>query len=589
MLRCTRKLQIVVLLRIPAALQNCTDSPFGSNMDVRIIRPASPRVAALPRDGSLWRISWFGSVAFPNRNDKWTQPSVSVVLSRCVNPDGDRFPTEVCEVEPESQCRWVAVGTLSALRTGDIWQNQSLVSTPDYEIATFQDLLVHDTTSLIIKAGFEVESSGFLLPFSQHPWHKGDTHSKCLLIELPEQRNLVVPCIEIIRFYFGSSSDLLSRLFHTPLSPSDLFVRADHSVSGFRMELDLADGIPRASASDVARIAGSRMAWRAAISISTSCARASASGHRAYPSAHFPFRGRTDLVASGQWLGSDRRTFLVYNLRSCSHPFPFRTLRYRVGPQTVENVHRRSTAHKESRAGRSSSSSSSAALRERDPSARLTRSNWLIDRFSRFPDLEKKSIWKDHSHVPMPPAPGRRRSHAGNEDLALGIGVGSGGIRPLTIAYLEQAIPSAPFFLRELLMALQALRGIRLTHLTSQGEDGWSVLLTLDDNARLDSGAESFNKRVAGFVLEYSVERWFLVVAIDDNPTCILMCGVPFNEHGEAVIGEPDAVRREWAGYLCRQEEPELAVDLADDASSELMCTWICEQLANSPGNGSPL
>lgn len=553
---------------------------LSSYMDVGMSRLGSVRLASLPCDGSFLRVSWFGSVAFPARGDQWSQASIQVALSRCVDAAGNYPVAQGLDRDLEQQRCWVSIGALSLLRIGDIWSNGALASTPEYEVATFPDVLIDPSSSSTIKAGLEIDSVGFLLPFEEHPWHKGDTHSKCVLVDLPDNRQLVVPCIEIIRFYFGSSSDLLSRLFHVPLSKSDLFVRADHSISGLRMELDLADGIPRASASDVARIAGDPIAWRAAESISISCARAHAAKKRAYPSTNFPFRGRTDLVASGKWLGQDRRTFLVYSLRSCSHAFPFRTLRYRLGAQTLESIRRRSAASSGGPSGGSSSPSNEPTIRDRDPSARLARSEWLIARFGRFPDLERKSISKDGCHAHAPAQLPRRRSADEDADLALGIGVGSGRIRPLTLSYVEKTIKSAPPFLRGLLEALQALHGMRLTHLTSDGEDGWTVNLPLP---RLGSGdaiqSDLVARRVSGFALEHPSSRWFVIVAIEDSPVTTLLGVIPTNAQGEVIPGAPSEVRERWASFL-RSDQPDQAIDPTKECRAEFTSALIREHIA---------
>ena len=510
-----------------------------------------------------------------------------MILSRCADLEGVRLTAAQRVLESEHQLRWLSVGTLSLLRTGDVWLNGSLAATPEYEVAAFHDLLIDRSTATLIKAGFQSELGGFLLPFDEHPWHMFDTHSKCVLIELPDQRMLVVPCIEIIRFYFGSSSDLLSRLFSVPFTSSDLFLRVDRSVSGYRMMLDLAEGIPRASATDVARIAGSQEARRAAAQISTSCARASAAGREVYPSTQFPFRGRTDLAASGQWLGANKRTFLVYSLRSCSHPFPFRMLRYRLGAQTSASVRLREADAKRRFRKAPSPSRCQETLREQEPSARLERSEWLIARLSRFPDLERKSISTCGSHTQNSPTPSKpRESSSDVGDVAFGVGIGRGRIRPITLSYIERTLQSAPTFLRVVLSALQEVHGVLLTHLTGDGEDGWTVSLPLAQPDSSAADANSGKRRVAGFVLQHSHRTWFLLVAIECDPVCILLHTIPFDERGNAVVGHPTAVRMQWVGYLS-PEKSDLSLDVSDEGPPEQIGAWIRERIAVEMARGT--
>lgn len=73
----------------------------------------------------------------------------------------------------------------------------------------------------------------------------------------------------------------------------DLFTESDLERPPGIGTLALAAGIVRASAHDVARIAFSEVAWRAALLVSKSCLRASVRGADIYPQGVFPFEGRT--------------------------------------------------------------------------------------------------------------------------------------------------------------------------------------------------------------------------------------------------------------------------------------------------------
>ncbi|QQA60945.1 hypothetical protein JC965_25420 [Aeromonas caviae] len=72
-------------------------------------------------------------------------------------------------------------------------------------------------------------------------------------------------------------------------------------------------------------------AWSAASLIGKSALSCSSLGLPIYPKCRFPFDGETDLHVSGQWLrhdGSQVGTFIVYEIISCSHDFPFKSIRY---------------------------------------------------------------------------------------------------------------------------------------------------------------------------------------------------------------------------------------------------------------------
>ncbi len=46
------------------------------------------RISAFPKSKDLWRVDWFGPIAFPNRMLRQRHPSVLVSLSKANAPDG---------------------------------------------------------------------------------------------------------------------------------------------------------------------------------------------------------------------------------------------------------------------------------------------------------------------------------------------------------------------------------------------------------------------------------------------------------------------------------------------------------------------
>lgn len=62
-----------------------------------------------------------------------------------------------------------------------------------------------------------------MLPMQEHSWHAGNTQSYCVRVKADRGFDIVVPCMELARHYFGSSSELLSRLFLPPLERARLY------------------------------------------------------------------------------------------------------------------------------------------------------------------------------------------------------------------------------------------------------------------------------------------------------------------------------------------------------------------------------
>ena len=283
------------------------------------------------------------------------------------------------------------------LAIGDLWQAGRQIASSDYQVETFKGLAINPESTAFVKAGLALEEH-FLLPLSHHPWHRHHTQSYCVAISLGDQRRLLVPCVETIRFYFGSSSNFLQRLFTALLSQESFWTHKHFNPATRHLHLILANRLSGLSAPDIGRIAESKFAWRAAAGIYASCQKATATGHPAYPYTGFPFEGITNLVVSGLWLpfgDQENATFLAYRLRSCSHPFPFLSLSYEASDRKA----RYGTAENSGAGGKAFSRSSSrrqkSEVAEIDPGANRAQRMGVLTVQHRFPDLHRKQIWRE--------------------------------------------------------------------------------------------------------------------------------------------------------------------------------------------------
>lgn len=140
---------------------------------------------------------------------------------------------------------------------------------------------------------------------------------------------LVVPCTELVRFYFGASGGLLKRLFSGALASRQLYTSARINPATGIARLDLFPGLPAVAASTVGRIAFDPQARKAMRWLINSGVSAAANKERHYPRTTFPFLGETTLTAQGRWIKQGRhRVFLAERLIRCTHPFPFQKLFY---------------------------------------------------------------------------------------------------------------------------------------------------------------------------------------------------------------------------------------------------------------------
>ena len=489
-------------------------------------------ISAFPPGDDLWQVAWFGQTDFPDRPQRNRQASVCVSLSRvsllsALTPFG----------QPPLKC-WVSVGTLVMLRIGDCYRKRRYVGPGEAESETFADIEVDPPGTELIKAG-NSEGGQFLLPLAHHPNHRDHTQGYCVRVPLGNGRQLLVPCMELVRFYFGSSGALLSQLFRPELRRTDLydpkrsFVRADRS----RSHLHLAPGLPGRSAADVARIASDTAAWRSAARIGQSMATPHNQG---YIRTGFPFSGRTTLQARGQWLplgDQPRRTFVVHQLLSCSHPLPFKSLSYRATPFAWQSTtERRSKLSNSGMQVGQGKGTETPTLVEQD-AGRFGGQSFHVSEPQRFPDLTPKVVYRKQGSETAP-APQHLATSTIN-DLALGEPGSSKRIRPAEIE--AHPLKEPPAFLHPIIEVLQEIPDLRFRPLTNRGEDGWTIafeniLEDLPDPLRWISVAAvppvSYRRRMAILKLEGEAQNKVWVIVEHDR---LVLCSYPAMEFSDEV------------------------------------------------------
>lgn len=402
-----------------------------------------PTFSQLTPDDRIWRLDWFGECAYPGCVRRYAQPSIKVVLSALRVDQADRAARLLpdCTDHQHSHEAWVPVSALPMLAIGDLWQNGRRIDSPVYQVEVFQKLRIDDTSACFVKAGLAVDGH-FLLPLNRHPWHRLHTQSYCVLIALCDGRRLLVPCIELIRFYFGSSGNLLQRLFTGPLTREVLWVSKRFNPANRHLHLVLAKRLSLWSAPDVGRIAESSLAWRAAAGIYSSCQKAAAQRLPVYPYTGFPFEGQTNLVASGVWLPFgelERATFLAYRLNSCSHPFPYRSLSY----EAADRKARYASDHKSDQVGKvgrtREKSEGAAEVADVDPGDRKAQRRTVFENQQRFPDLTRKSIWREKLEAMPKPDVYLRHADGAIKQVALGEPAGCSAARGVDVARSDGA------------------------------------------------------------------------------------------------------------------------------------------------------
>lgn len=465
-------------------------------------------IADLAFGAQRCRIDWIGAVTFAERYRRTSQPLIEIQLSKVSEDISDANslfnPERMARMEAK-QIR-LPISFLSFLKIGDIWQEGRLSESPDYEIVDFHDLMIDRTTTSIIKAGLNADSEGsYYLPHQYHPFHMRHTQSYCTMVACGGTK-IIVPAAEMIRFYFGSSGDVIARIFDVPFDPAKFWTAAVPGEAGRKPKIDLAPGISCRSAPTVGRIAFSKAARSTAELIGNSCVAAASNGQEVYPKAGFPFWGKTDLNASGRWLplaGKERGVFLVFQLRSCSHPFPFIGLDYTgegKGAQkktSFGNSTGQETAS--NRYIRKPQSTNTIVDAEPDKTKKKRDVDLVEGKREQFPDLGKKRVAK----VDIDAAASVLRMMSGASDL-VAASVGDNGA--------DRSIQPVDFV------------------------DAQSVLATARPQRQIDTAAMIFLRLVASLSLEErfsSVE----VVRLDKRQRYDFLCTMPqiINEDDRAL------------------------------------------------------
>ncbi len=234
----------------------------------------------------FYRIDWLGNVVQRHVSAHST-PTVKIALSKIGSEDQRSLNEKQIEIA-------LPIAFLRLIRVGDVWQNGKKISDGQGERLTFANVEVNNETVDIKPVGFPIETESgmeFPLPFDQYNGHREYTCSQSARIKIDEKTILFVPCMELIRFYFGGSGAMLSKIFSGPIAGKDLYESVQLNAKQ-AATIKLARDIPGIAAPMVARIALDRQAENALNRIINSGVSAAANDTDYYPTTRFPFIGK---------------------------------------------------------------------------------------------------------------------------------------------------------------------------------------------------------------------------------------------------------------------------------------------------------
>lgn len=283
--------------------------------------------ALVKKTSTPCRVDWFGPAELTESH------GVAVVKMRVeLSPLGASDHTGGPSQLPVSEM--VPVALIPLLRIGDIVQHGKVIGSETLTRETFEEVNVTEAALSPRPAGArsdETPGAPYLLPFDQFNLHQSHTRSFVAVVDLGQGKQLIVPSMELARFYFGSSGVLLKALFNGAQAVDELWTSArlrQHDGVG---NITLSAGLPRRAAPHVARIAFDSVAQRQARAIAKGGTLARLNKTPWYPRVSFPFTGQTSLTAEGVWISAgDQRIFVALRLLACSAPFPFSSLYFSI-------------------------------------------------------------------------------------------------------------------------------------------------------------------------------------------------------------------------------------------------------------------
>jgi len=337
------------------------------------------------RDGSRVRIDWIGDIV----GNKYK--FVRVVTSRWNGVrrwSGTATGDGVETVE-------IPVGYMRLLCIGDLWEGGIRTASQVAQKAMFSDLAINSFTTEILPSGATASQSAsatsHLLPFGSFDGHKEHTTSLVVKVRVDASTSIVVPCMELARFYFGASGSLLKAIFSGALAKRELILdsRLDR---GQVANIVMPAGMHFTAAPAIARIAFDSAAELALDMLIQSGVAASIEGRPWYPKMGFPIRGKTTLSAKGLWIDQDgHRTFLVFRMLSCTHPLPFKKLFYSLGRPSENEA---APARKQRRFAKAEAPTPALITLAKSPvfGRRQAIVSAGVDEVAPFPDLVNKPV-----------------------------------------------------------------------------------------------------------------------------------------------------------------------------------------------------
>jgi hypothetical protein len=159
-----------------------------------------------PRDGRLWHVDWFGAVVVQPGSS--AEPTINVLISQV---DENRLaraaqarPAKIAAKDSKQRLTVMGIGRLVEVSIGSFWRNDEPQNIAPYDRLQATVSFSTETTEITNASQVSIPSDAIVLG-------RG-LGAPCLTTTVGTDTRLVIPCVEVLRFYFASSTHMVTSL-----------------------------------------------------------------------------------------------------------------------------------------------------------------------------------------------------------------------------------------------------------------------------------------------------------------------------------------------------------------------------------------
>lgn len=369
-------------------------------------------ISSFPHDDRLWRVDWFGGLRFNELNPEESQ--IEVFLSPFNSEYMDKPAANKAVFENERKSIYVGIGQLLLIHVGSIWKNGLPIEDHKlrkykYTSEIFKNLRISREHVKICSAGQKSEDDYIIPPAYYSIGSHSGLKAKCLCIEKDEDPyNIIIPMVEVIRFYYAQSSKIAKVLFNGSYGQNESIIYdPEYTIENIEEgchQIKLRKEFSNSDAWFAARLAFSEVARKNAKRIWASIIKSRDKNNIAFPATHPPFYDKTDLKVFGKYIPkkiSDVKKewrFLVLWIQSCSGPFPYDNdlALIRDNPADIieSDDDRLPIGYPQSIDTVGPAGVKNGYISDNEPASNLIKEDYVDVMKDRFPFLKGKRIWK---------------------------------------------------------------------------------------------------------------------------------------------------------------------------------------------------